>query len=174
MGSDGLVAGLTVDERAQLEPFLHWVACPHCEGAGANLTGTDFCPVCQRAGRVLASTANILRVALIFADMDGSKRAPLEAELAEMRSLVGESDLVPQGEHARLIAENARLRDRYDGMFKALGHFTRNYLLDERDSPEVCMDAEHHAAVLALFNQLDDARAILREPVTPADRESVT
>lgn len=88
---------LTTEERAQLEPFLHWVACPHCNGTAVNLTGGDFCPVCQRSGRVLASTANILRTALIFADMDGSKRAAmvakvqaLEAELAGVRSHISE------------------------------------------------------------------------------------
>jgi hypothetical protein len=54
----------------------------------------------------------------------------------------------------RAKADAARLRAQCEAMAKAVETFTNGYLLDERDQPELCLDIEHHDAVVALFDAL--------------------
>lgn len=42
---------------------------------------------------------------------------------------------------------------------RAANHYATHYLQDERDEPEWCVDAKHHAAVEDLFARLEDCRA---------------
>lgn len=42
---------------------------------------------------------------------------------------------------------------------RAANHYATHYLKDERDEPEWCVDAKHHAAVEDLFAKLEDCRA---------------
>ena len=81
---------------------------------------------------------------------------------------------IPGGEHYKLHQAAADLIERLSrpprvdeamvalrSLEKVVGHFCRNYLLDERDRPEICMDQEHHLAVLDLFDAREAARAAI-------------
>lgn len=91
---------LTPEERAQLEPQLHWVNCTFCEGQSVNWTAGKFCCACGNSGRVLKSTANILEGTKPFFQ---ASIANLYAENDMIRAGMDEIDKILQRVHAASI-----------------------------------------------------------------------
>jgi len=68
--------------------------------------------------------------------------------------------------------DRARADWRLDNLLKAAEKVAKGWLVDEYENADLCMSPDHHAAIVALFDAIDDVKALT--PREPSDGSTQT